>query len=69
MGGLRQRYIGSISSEEAAAKVYDYYAILSHGTKAKTNYSYTVESVRKMIEEFDLNFVVNSSYLMKEKDE
>lgn len=69
MGGLRQRYIGSISCEEQAAKVYDYYAILSHGRKAKTNFSYTVESVRKMVEEFDLNFVVNSSYLMKEKDE
>lgn len=45
LGNLRKRYIGSIGDEESAAKIYDYYAIISHGLKAKTNFSYTKSDV------------------------
>ena len=31
---------GSIGSEHAAARIYDEYAILTHGLKAKTNFNY-----------------------------
>lgn len=41
LGNLQKRYIGSITSEANAARIYDKYAIMTHGLKAKTNYSYT----------------------------
>ncbi len=41
MGNLKKHYIGSINSEEKEAKIYDRHAILTHGLRAKTNYSYT----------------------------
>lgn len=41
LGNLKKHYIGSISSEEKAAKIYDRHAILTHGLRAKTNFSYT----------------------------
>jgi hypothetical protein len=41
LGNLRKRYIGSIGSEEAAARIYDHYAIINHGLRAKTNFQYT----------------------------
>jgi len=45
LGNLRKRYIGSIGSEEAAARIYDHYAILTHGLRAKTNFSYTKQEI------------------------
>ena len=45
LGNLRKRYIGSISSENAAAHIYDQYAIMTHGLKAKTNFSYRKNEV------------------------
>jgi hypothetical protein len=41
LGNMRKRYIGSISSEEAAARIYDHYAIITHGLRAKTNFEYS----------------------------
>lgn len=40
MGNLKKHYIGSITSEERAARIYDRHAILTHGLRAKTNFSY-----------------------------
>ena len=40
LGNLKKHYIGSISSETKAARIYDAHAILAHGLKAKTNFSY-----------------------------
>lgn len=41
LGNMRKRYIGSIGSEHSAARIYDHYAIMTHGLRAKTNFSYT----------------------------
>jgi len=41
LGNLRKHYIGSIQNEERAARIYDRHAILTHGLRAKTNFSYT----------------------------
>lgn len=38
---MKKRYVGSIENEIKAAIIYDYYAILTHGLKAKLNFSYT----------------------------
>ena len=42
--------MGSYSNEEEAARVYDKYALIYHGKKAKTNYDYTEEEVKKIIQ-------------------
>lgn len=41
LGNLKKHYVGSINSEERAARIYDRHAILTHGLRAKTNYNYT----------------------------
>jgi hypothetical protein len=46
---LSKRYIGSISKEEEAAKIYDFYAIMAHGLKAKTNFCYTKEKLLRLV--------------------
>ncbi len=41
-------YIGSYPNSEKAAKVYDFYSIKNHGTKAKTNFFYSEEEIEKI---------------------
>uniref|UniRef100_A0A7S3KST7 AP2/ERF domain-containing protein n=1 Tax=Euplotes crassus TaxID=5936 RepID=A0A7S3KST7_EUPCR len=41
MGNFKKMYFGAIKSEKEAAIFYDKLAIVSHGIKAKTNFSYT----------------------------
>lgn len=50
MGNLKKHYIGSIDSQERAARIYDKHAILTHGLRAKTNFSYTKAQIQKIIE-------------------
>jgi hypothetical protein len=49
MAKKKKKYMGSYSSEEEAAKVYDKFALLYHGRKAKTNYDYSKEEIEKLI--------------------
>ena len=63
LGNLRKRYIGSISSEQAAAKLYDYYAILTHGLNAKTNFSYTKAQVQNFVLKFNEDDILAPSHL------
>lgn len=41
LGNLKKHYVGSINEEERAARIYDRHAILTHGLRAKTNFSYS----------------------------
>jgi hypothetical protein len=41
LGNLKKHYVGSITQEARAARIYDRHAILTHGLRAKTNYNYT----------------------------
>ena len=50
LGNLKKHYIGSINTEERAARIYDRHAILTHGLRAKTNYSYTKTQILKILE-------------------
>ena len=43
-------YLGSYSSEEIAARVYDIYAIKSYGNKARTNFVYNSNQLKKIYE-------------------
>lgn len=38
---LSKKYQGKLGTEKVAARVYDRRSILTHGLKAKTNFSYT----------------------------
>ena len=49
LGNLKKHYIGSIVSEERAARIYDRHAILTHGLRAKTNYSYSKNHVLSIL--------------------
>ena len=42
-------YIGSYRSEKEAAIAFDFYCILHHSLKAKTNFSYTKDCIINMI--------------------
>jgi len=55
LGNLKKHYIGSISTETKAARIYDAHAILAHGLKAKTNFSYTKQQVEAFLEREDDN--------------
>ena len=46
---LARRYVGSSSSEEEAARLYDRKSIASNGLAAKTNFSYTKAEVEAII--------------------
>ena len=69
LGNLRKRYIGSISSEQEAAKLYDYYAILTHGLNAKTNFSYSKAQVQNFVQKFDQDDILAPSYLKMKMEE
>ena len=48
-------YVGNYSSEELAAKIYDILALKYRGIKARTNFKYTYEQIRKIGEiDFDI---------------
>jgi hypothetical protein len=59
LGNLRKRYIGSIYSENAAARIYDQYAILTHGLKAKTNFTYRKHEIQTMLALFTKQHLLN----------
>lgn len=48
---MKKHYIGSISTEIKAARIYDRHAILTHGLRAKTNFSYTKAQIEKILEQ------------------
>jgi hypothetical protein len=50
LGNLKKHYIGSIISEERAARIYDRHAILTHGLRAKTNYSYSKKHILAILD-------------------
>jgi len=41
-------YLGNYSSEDLAARVYDFQAIKSRGLKAKTNFAYNKDQIKKI---------------------
>ena len=45
----KKKYLGSYSSEEEAARIYDREALKFHGNKAKTNYLYSKEEIENII--------------------
>jgi hypothetical protein len=51
MVNKKKRYVGSYSNEEEAARAYDKVALQNHGTRAKTNYDYTEDDVKKILVE------------------
>ena len=51
---MKKRYVGSISNEIKAAAIYDQYAILAHGLRAKLNFSYTGADVQAIIDSFNV---------------
>lgn len=66
MGSLRTRYIGSISNEAQAAQIYDFYSVITHGLKAKTNFSYTKADIKSMVQRiFDGQGVKKNAFLEK----
>lgn len=62
LGNLRKRYIRSINSEEIAGRIYDHYAIITHGLKAKTNFSYTKEEIYDIVTKFTEEDLINPSH-------
>lgn len=46
-------YLGAIQTEQEAAKYYDVIAFLSQGINAKTNYSYTANQLKNIIDQLD----------------
>eukprot|EP00347_Sterkiella_histriomuscorum_P024328 403331510 len=54
LGNLKKHYIGSISTELKAAKIYDRHAIQTHGLRAKTNFQYTKQQIEQILDrQFD----------------
>ena len=53
-------YVGSYNSEELAAKIYDILAIKYRGIKARTNFKYNYEQIKKI---GDIDFDINSKNL------
>ena len=53
-------YVGSYISEELAAKIYDILAIKCRGIKARTNFKYNYEQIKKI---GDIDFDINSKNL------
>ncbi len=59
LGSLRKRYIGSIPTQEMAARIYDYFSIVSHGLKAKTNFSYNKQNILDILENFEAIYIAD----------
>lgn len=51
--GIAKKYIGAISNEMKAARLYDKYALIIQGLQAKTNFSYKKRDILKLMEEID----------------
>lgn len=51
MVNKKKRYVGSYSNEEEAARAYDKAALQNHGTKAKTNFDYADEGLKRIMAE------------------
>ena len=48
-------YVGNYNSEELAAKIYDILALKYRGIKARTNFKYTYQQIKKIGEiDFDI---------------
>ena len=45
----KKRYLGTYSSEEEAARIYDKVSLQNHGSKSKTNYFYSPEEINNII--------------------
>jgi hypothetical protein len=50
---LKKHYIGSINTEERAARIYDRHAIITHGLRAKTNFNYTKGDIKDILDRED----------------
>ena len=64
---LKKKYLGQISTERLAARIYDKRAIYAHGLKAKTNFSYTEKQLRRILASHD--DLVESDLEQSELDE
>ena len=42
-------YVGTFSSEEVAARIYDILAIKNRGIKARTNFIYSEQQIKKIL--------------------
>eukprot|EP00347_Sterkiella_histriomuscorum_P007175 403349972 len=51
--GIAKKYLGAISNELRAAKLYDKYAMIIQGLQAKTNFSYTKKQITELLEDDD----------------
>jgi hypothetical protein len=40
-----------------AARIYDYFSIISHGMKAKTNFSYSKQNILHILEKFEAEYI------------
>lgn len=49
MVNKKKRYVGSYSNEEEAARAYDVVALQNHGAKAKTNFDYLEDDVKRIL--------------------
>ncbi len=47
----KKMYIGSFTSEEEAARNYDYVALKNHSSKAKTNFFYSEDDIISILKE------------------
>ena len=54
MANKKKIYIGSYPAEDDAARIYDILTLKFRGIKAKTNYYYSYEQIKKMLE-LDIN--------------
>jgi len=45
-------YLGAIKTEHEAAQLYDHVAIISQGLNAKTNFSYSTQRVKQILEDY-----------------
>ena len=51
----KKTYIGSYLSEEEAAMSYDFYSIILKSFSAKTNFDYSIENIKRMLEDYHQN--------------
>lgn len=51
MVNKKKRYVGSYSNEDEAARAYDKVALQNHGSKAKTNFDYNDEDLKRIMAE------------------
>ena len=49
MVNRKKKYLGTLPTEELAARFYDKFAIQYQGAKAKTNFGYTKEQIMSVL--------------------